>query len=76
MVTPAGRRQAIPTSAIGSYATAPPGTCHTGAGAVAPGAGNDSELRRALVELSEADQLRTLTELVSAHAAAVLGRTG
>ncbi|MGA5818081.1 type I polyketide synthase [Kitasatospora sp. NPDC094028] len=46
------------------------------AGAGAPGAGNDSELRRTLVELSEADQLRTLTELVSAHAAAVLGRTG
>ncbi|MCW5254770.1 SDR family NAD(P)-dependent oxidoreductase, partial [Streptomyces sp. SHP 1-2] len=41
-----------------------------------PGTGSDSELRRTLLGLPEADRLRTLTELVSGHAAAVLGRSG
>ncbi|MFG3230073.1 SDR family NAD(P)-dependent oxidoreductase, partial [Kitasatospora sp. NPDC048194] len=44
--------------------------------AAAGSAGSGSELRRSLTDLPEADQLRVLTELVTAHAVAVLGRSG
>ncbi|MEV6976997.1 type I polyketide synthase [Kitasatospora sp. NPDC093806] len=47
----------------------------TAARSAAESAGSGSELRRSLAELSEPDQLRVLTELVTTHAVAVLGHS-
>ncbi|MFD9691742.1 type I polyketide synthase [Kitasatospora sp. NPDC059088] len=47
----------------------------TATGAAADAAGSGSELRRSLADLSEPDQVRALTDLVTAHAVAVLGHS-